>query len=252
MKLMSLDVVDLREFYASPLGAVVRRLLRERLSRVWPDARGLKVMAVGYGAPFLRPWLDEASAVLAAMPANQGATYWPREGKNVSFLVDTHNLPLPDESVDRIVFIHSLENSGDPESMLREAWRVLKSDGRLLAIVPNRRGVWAHGDRTPFGIGRPYSSFQIKDMLRDQGFLTIKVRRALHFPPWHFGWMLALAAGLEKYVGFIYSGFGGILLAEAEKRVYAPLLIGSKSIKGRRLTVPLPISARNTYRPSLK
>ena len=45
--------------------------------------------------------------------------------------------------------------------MLREIWRVMASGGQLLAVVPNRRGLWARMDTTPFGHGRPYSRSQI-------------------------------------------------------------------------------------------
>ena len=39
--------------------------------------------------------------------------------------------------------------------LLRECWRVLRDDGRLLVVVPNRLGSWALFDHTPFGQGRP-------------------------------------------------------------------------------------------------
>ena len=47
-----------------------------------------------------------------------------------------------------------LEMTNDPGTLLREAWRVLAAGGRLLVVVPNRRGLWARMDTTPFGHGR--------------------------------------------------------------------------------------------------
>ena len=41
--------------------------------------------------------------------------------------------------------------------MLREVWRVLAPSGRLMAVIPNRRGVWTRTDTTPFGHGRPFT-----------------------------------------------------------------------------------------------
>ena len=60
-----------------------------------------------------------------------------------------------------MLLVHALEMSHDAEAMLREVWRVLAAGGRLLAVIPNRRGVWARTDTTPFGHGRPYSRSQI-------------------------------------------------------------------------------------------
>jgi SAM-dependent methyltransferase len=138
---MHTDIIDLREFYLSPLGDVVRRVLRAQLASIWPSVRGERILAFGYGTPLLRPLLGEAEGLIAMMPAAQGVAYWPREGPNMSCLVDSHDLPLPDSSVDRIILFHALEVENEPSGLLRELWRVLKSNGRMLVITPNRHGL---------------------------------------------------------------------------------------------------------------
>ena len=50
---MAIDVVDLRSFYASPLGIVARRLLARAIHGLWPDATGLRVLGIGYATPYL-------------------------------------------------------------------------------------------------------------------------------------------------------------------------------------------------------
>ena len=95
------DVLDLNEFYSSTLGQMTVRLLRARLREVWPNVRGETVLGLGYATPFLRPFREEAERTLAFMPAQQGVTRWPREGRNLTALVDENDLPLPDRSVDR-------------------------------------------------------------------------------------------------------------------------------------------------------
>lgn len=236
---MYTDVIDLREFYLNPLGMTVRRLLRARLARIWPHLRGERVLALGYGTPLLRPFLDNTTSFLAMMPAAQGVAYWPREGPNISALVDANNLPLPDNSVDRIILLHGLEGTPEPSHLLREAWRVMKSGARLLIVVPNRRGFWAHSDRTPFGNGQPYSTQQLKNALRDQGFLVDRTWQALYMPPSTSRLILSLADFLEKYGEKLFPGFGGVHLMEAGKQLYAPLL--TKQTIHRRLVLPLPL-----------
>jgi hypothetical protein len=236
---MSLDIVDLREFYINPLGQTARRLLRARLGKIWPDVRGETILALGYGAPLLRPWLGVARSLLVMMPGEQGVAYWPREGPNVCCMADPSALPLPDESVHRILLIHALEAVHDPEALLREAWGVLKGNGKGLVIVPNRRGLWAHIDRTPFGTGRPYSSFQLKDVLRKQEFFVDRMWGALFMPPSQARPVLAMAGAVEKGAGWLFPGFGGLLVAEASKQIYSSILAKSR-VAPRRLTVRLP------------
>lgn len=235
---MHADVVDLREFYLSPHGRVVRRILAARLRHIWPNCRGERILTLGYGTPLLRPLLPEAESLTAVMPAAQGVAYWPREGPNISCLANTGQLPLADGSIDRAILIHALEGDPEPRAMLEEIWRVLKSGGRLLLVAPNRRGLWAHSDRTPFGTGRPYSSFQIRETLRDQGFLVERVGHALYMPPSSARPVLSLADMFEKLGPKLFPGFGGLLVAEAGKQLYAPSLTRSRTVP-HRLILPL-------------
>jgi SAM-dependent methyltransferase len=241
MRLMSLDIVDLREFYINPLGQTVSHFLRSHLRRIWPDVRGQTVLALGYATPLLRPWLDTAKSIFVMMPAEHGVAYWPREGPNKACLTDLTALPLPDESVDRVVVVHALEAGNDPDSLLREVWRVLKANGQALFIVPNRRGFWAHSDRTPFGTGRPYSAFQLKDALRDQGFLVERSCRALFMPPSQTRLALALSYPVERVAGWLFPGFGGLLVMEASKQIFGAILTKSRT-PNRRLVMPLPFN----------
>ena len=234
---MFTDIVDLRDFYQSPLGLMARRLVRARVAEMWPSMTGERVLLLGYGAPLLRPLAAQAAAIYAFMPAAQGVSYWPREGPNVSALVEIDNLPLADNSIDRVITLHALEGMAEPNILLGEVWRVMKSGGRFMTIVPNRRGLWAHSDRTPFGHGQPYSPSQIKDALHRQGFLIERVRQALFAPPVVSRLGLSLADGIEKYASWLFPGFGGLLLAEASKQLYAPL--APKTSLRHRLVLPL-------------
>jgi len=236
---MTNDVVDLREFYLSSLGQAVRRLLRARMHQIWPDVRGETILAIGYGTPLLRPWLGEAAALLAMMPGEQGAAYWPREGPNIACLANITELPLPDESVHRVVLMHAMETVADSDALLREVWRVLKGNGRALVVVPNRRGFWAHTDSTPFGTGRPYSASQLKSTLREYGFLVDRSWCALYMPPSQARLSLALAPMVEKCAAWLFPGFGGLLMMEAGKQIYAPLATKSRALR-HRLVLPLP------------
>ena len=216
------DVVQLREFYATGLGQMARRYVGRLVREAWPDCKGLAVLGLGFAVPFLRPLLDEAQRVIAVMPAAQGVLRWPPPTEQPSHvcLADETDLPLPDESMDRVLVVHSLENSDDVRPMLRECWRVMPSTGRLLLVVPNRLGIWARLERTPFGHGRPYTPPQLVSLLKENLFTPLSVRSCLFTPPLRWKVMLRSAPAFEN-LGQRGFGVGGVLVAEASKQIYA-------------------------------
>lgn len=215
------DVIDLREFYHGHLGQAARGMVRLRLREMWPDLRGQRLLGLGYATPYLRVFESEAERVLAAMPGPQGVVRWPRGKPGRVMFVDEDELPLPDASMDRILLVHALENSENVKALLREVWRVLTPQGRLMVVVPNRRGLWAHVESTPFGHGHPYTPPQLTRLMRDALFSPVQTRAALWFPPSERGFVLRAVAAWERTGQWLWSRFSGVLLLEAEKQVYA-------------------------------
>jgi SAM-dependent methyltransferase len=217
---MSIDVVDLRNFYSQPLGVVARRFVGRGVRQRFADLRGQRVLGVGYTTPYLGLFREEADRCLAFMPAVQGAMKWPTSRPGLAALVDELAMPLADSAVDRVLLVHALEMAHDPTALLREVWRVLASGGRLLVVVPNRRGVWARMDTTPFGHGRPYSRAQISQLMRDTWFTPTGWGEALHVPPVARGWFLRSAVAWERAGAIIAAPFAGVHIVEATKQVY--------------------------------
>ena len=215
------DVVDLRDFYDSSLGQTARRLLRRHLRQIWPDAHGLRVLGLGFATPLLRPFLGEAERVIAIMPANQGVLHWPPEGPGLTALADESDLPLPDSSMDRVVLVHALESTEQVRAMMREVWRVMADGGRLVIIAPNRRGIWARLERTPFGNGQPYTSGQLARLLRDNMFTPVTMSGALFLPPTNSRLLLRSAPALERIGQRWFQTFAGVNVVEATKQIYA-------------------------------
>jgi SAM-dependent methyltransferase len=220
---MSIDVVDLRDFYGQRLGSVARHFVGRSIRKRWTDLREQRVLGVGYATPYLGLFREEAERCLAFMPAAQGVVKWPTTRPALAALVDELVLPLPDNAVDRVLLVHSLEMSHDPVGLLREIWRVLSAGGQLLAVVPNRRGLWARMDTTPFGHGRPYSRSQITALLRDAWFTPIAWDEALYVPPIPRGWFLRSARAWERTGSAISAPFAGVHIVEATKQIYRAL-----------------------------
>jgi SAM-dependent methyltransferase len=181
---MHLDVTDLRHFYyRTQLGRAVQRSLREAVREMWPDVSGLNLVGFGFAAPILRPLMAEADRTICLMPAQQGVIRWPAEGPNVSVLSEETQWPLTVGFADRIVVAHGLETCERPAALLEEVHRVLAPGGRAIFIAPNRTGVWARSDRTPFGFGRPYTAGQLESVLRQHDFEIEQHDAALYGPP---------------------------------------------------------------------
>ena len=192
-----MDVIDLRDFYSQRLGIVARRLINRGIQACWPHAEGQRVLGLGYPTPYLGLFRDNSERCVAFMPAAQGVLKWPTGRPALAALVDEFSLPLPDASFDRILLVHALEMCDDPENLLREVWRVLAPSGRMIAVIPNRRGVWTRTDTTPFGHGRPYSRAQITQLLRQTWFTPAELGRgAVH------------AAGRQRLVPAFGDGLG--------------------------------------------
>lgn len=217
---MTMDVIDLRNFYSQRLGVVARRLINRGVREQWPHTRGLRVLGIGYPTPYLGLFREDSERCIAFMPAAQGVLKWPTARPSLAALVDEFSLPLPDAAIDRILLVHALEMSDDPAGLLREVWRILAPSGRMLAVVPNRRGVWTRTDKTPFGHGRPYSRSQITELLRQTWFTPSAWSEALFVPPIDGGWFLRSAAAWERIGAAVSSPFAGVHIVEATKQVY--------------------------------
>jgi SAM-dependent methyltransferase len=222
---MSLDIVDLRNFYASPLGSVTRNLLLAAIRERWPNLSGLVVMGLGYATPYLSDYRQEAVRSLAFMPAAQGVVNWPSTGLSSSALVDADQLPLRDGSVDRVIIVHALETSYDPAAVLSELWRVLSPGGRLIAIVPNRGGLWARLDGTPFGFGQPFSRSQVTSLMRQALFTPVNWQEALYLPPMQGRLLLRTGRVWDRAARALALPFAGVHVVEATKQVIRPALV---------------------------
>ncbi|GBD44245.1 Ubiquinone/menaquinone biosynthesis C-methyltransferase UbiE [bacterium HR40] len=235
------QIDELQRFYDGPTGRSVQRLLSARVRELWPDLGGRRLLAIGYPLPlFTQTAMAQA---VVAMPETQGARPWPEQGPNRVVLVREDELPFPDAAFERLLLVHALENVRHPNRLLREAWRVLEDGGRMLVVVPNRHGLWCWSDSTPFGSGRPFSASQLDRLLANHLFAPLAEGQALWMPPLRSHLARRLAGPLERAGRRLAPGFAGVLLREAEKRIYAAPPVFAAVPTRRRRYVPLPEGA---------
>jgi SAM-dependent methyltransferase len=216
---MRRDVVELRRFYAGPLGRAAQDMLGRKLAQTWGDVTGLDLLGVGYASPYLERFTRARRAV-AAMPAEQGVEAWPSSGAgNRACLARESALPFPNALFDRIVVVHGLEESDDPLALLREVWRVMAPSGRVVLAAAARSGVWCHAEATPFGYGRPFTRAQLEQLAREAELEPIAWSRALYAPP--IAGLAPYAEGFEQAGARLWPRFAGLILLEAVKQTFA-------------------------------
>jgi SAM-dependent methyltransferase len=215
-----MHVVDFREFYATTLGSTAAGLLKRQLAGLTHGKSGETVMGLGYATPYLDAQNDDV-VTLSFMLARQGVIHWPPGAANRSALVDEVDLPLLESMVDVALLVHGLEHAETPLEMLQEVWRVLAPQGRLILVVPNRRGLWAASESTPFGHGQPFSNGQISGLLRDAKFTPTQWRSALYLPPFRNQTVMKMAKSFDVAGVRVLNRFAGVTIVEAMKQVYA-------------------------------
>jgi SAM-dependent methyltransferase len=232
---------DIQEYYLSAQGTFVFDTLRKRIKHIWPiDEQNSLVMA-GFGFTF--PYLDlyaecpenknqqtpeqeenawKAPDIFALVSRRSGLYNWPQGQDNRTVLCRRGEWPFPKESIDRILVIHDGEYASSLDAMLAEIWRVLKPNGRLLMVLPNRTGLWVRRDQNPFGQGASYSIPQVRKVLRESHFVYEGACGALVTPPFQSKFLLRTFGALLEPLGRFCTTASGVQLVEASKRLYAP------------------------------
>ncbi|MCE2927232.1 MAG: class I SAM-dependent methyltransferase [Rickettsiales bacterium] len=242
------DVISLKQYYASPGGEVARKLIGDAVARLWPDANGDTMLGLGYTVPLLEPYLQHSQQIIVGMSGEQGAVYWPPARANLVFMAHESELPLRENTMNRVLLLHSLENTEQLTALMEELWRVLTPGGRLLAIVPNRLGFWSRSSKTPFGYGRPFSMMQLRDLMVRNQFTTLRTASALFAPPTRWQWLHRLAPRFEVLGRTLCPFLGGVLIIEAEKQLYAAIKQPALAKRAYRARAASPKPAMSSQR----
>ncbi len=255
-----LNAYNLKSFYASRAGKIIARLINQRVLEIWPDVKSKRLIGYGYALPYLNTYVggegikDIAKTdVFNLMPQQLGVHHWPSHADNRVCLNVEEALPLETNSVDFVLMVHGLEFLDNPQDSFAEIWRVLKSTGRVLIVVPNRMGLWARSDWSPFGQGQPYSARQVESFLNDNLFVHERTSQALFLPAFENRLLLRAANFFEKIGAYLYPALGGVHVIEASKQLYAGT---GKAIRatgaGRQKIKPSvsvkPVSSSRIYR----
>ena len=218
---MRQPAATLEAFYASRLGDCAARLMSARMLDLWGPCDGLRVLGIGYPLPLLPLWQADAASCIGAVPAEIGEARLTSARGQTLCLAPEQRLPFPEGLFDRVFLLHALEEADSPRQLLREAWRVLAPEGRIVVAATNRRSMWALVDSKPFGHGRPWTRRQLVNFLNDSLFQVTASTTAVHMPPLDWRLITAASQSWERAGEFALPGLGGVVLVEAVKRLYS-------------------------------
>lgn len=233
---------DIQEYYASPQGQFVFQALSKRILKMWPleELHDTTLTGVGFTFPYLDLYAEcpenvnkqkeknatkmnhKSIQTFAIVSKRSGLYYWPEGQDNRTVICRRGEWPFPKESVDRILIVHDAEYASGMAALLSEVWRVLKPNGRVLMVLPNRTGLWVRSDQNPFGHGAPYSLSQLRTTLRENHFVYEGACGALLTPPFKSKVMLKTAGFLMEPFARFCTSMSGVQVVEASKRLYAP------------------------------
>ncbi len=121
-------IQNLQDWYASPAGEHLYEELQDCLSQVLPGLFGYYAVQVGA--------LSDEADLLQSSRIGQKIymTLEPRQG---TVAASPLALPFQHDSLDLVVLLHTLDFSPDPHQVIREAHRVLISEGHLVVVAFN-------------------------------------------------------------------------------------------------------------------
>lgn len=203
----------LREWHASPLGALLGEYERRVTAEALDDVFGLQLLQVGEwgeAGRLLENARTQRSAVItgshsgengespaspwSAMRALDGGAFAPDADTGVKKPVaprvcsKASELAFAADSVDAVLLPHTLEFESDPYAVLREVERILIGEGHLLVLGFKPLGAWGIRHRLvvggfPPGLARMISEGRMRDWLALLGFEVVASRRFLHRLP---------------------------------------------------------------------
>ncbi len=218
---MRQSTASLNQFYGTRLGRAAAARMKDRLTDLWGGCEGLNVLGAGYASPILPLWAKEARRCVALQPDSGEPQSLTSKRGQVAVQAPEARFPFAEASFDRVLLLHALEEADSPRAVLREAWRVLSPEGRIVIATTNRRSTWSLTENNAFGHGRPWTRTQLIRFANDSLFQVTASTTAVHLPPLNWPFITAASTAWERAGEMLLPGLGAVVLVEAVKRLYA-------------------------------
>jgi SAM-dependent methyltransferase len=239
----NLDIDTFDEWLASPLGRYVAAREQAIFDRVLPDLFGFYALQLGVAS---------MSLLSSSRVTHKFTLAWDT---NAGVLAEPDQLPFAENQFDVIVLPHTLEFQALPHEVLREVFRVLRPEGRLLmtGFSPyslygikryfgrERSGPWA---------GEFISLSRAKDWLTLLGFDIVGGQLDCFNVPANNETTLQRLSGLESAGERWWPFAGSVYFLHAVKRVAGVRLLKPNWVRAprrKRSVVAVPTRAHRSH-----
>ena len=214
---MKPNIESFSKFYRTDYGCSIETTMCKVICSIWPSLAAEEVLGLGFSIPFLNMYLGRTQRLISLLPANQGVTIWPEKKRCLVASTEELLLPLDNNTFDRVLAVHSLESSENCEALLNEIWRVLRPNGRVLAIVPNRLGILSKWKNTPFQSCHKYTMNELIALLSKNNFTVLHKERQFLLPANPYSLNLRIVKTANQLGRSVTKPFAGLLIIEAKK-----------------------------------
>jgi ubiquinone/menaquinone biosynthesis C-methylase UbiE len=188
-------------WYETPLGRLCDRLEKEAVFSLF-QPKGL-VLDIGCGTGNYTLELARHGRKVVGIDSSLKMIVFAKrkaEGENlpVNFVVGSGEaIPFKGNAFHGAIAVTALCFIANPETMIAETERILKTDGTILVGELNKFSYWAFLRRlkgwlkkSAYRKARFYSIKTLQGMLQNMGFKNLYWSSCLHFPPLNSSWFL--------------------------------------------------------------
>ncbi len=207
---------NINEWYLSRTGQYLFKELEEKINPLLATTFGYYSLQIG--CPGLAAQLQQCCRV----------KYQFTLGETVSQTQVHANpsmLPIASDSVDLVILMHHLSNTSEPHAMLREAFRIMIPEAKLIIIDFNPISLWGLRhffqswlEHVPFK-GHFYTAKRIDDWMRLLGFEQCRQFRVGYMPPIQKPSITRHLSWLEKGIRNWFPIFGALNLLVYSKSI---------------------------------
>ena len=173
-------MVNIDDWYLSETGQYLLKELGEKISPILSTTFGYYSLQIGCTGSAAQ--LQDSCRVKHLVTLDD-------RGCGAEIRATPSMLPIATDSVDLVILMHHLSNTDEPHAVLREAFRILIPEGKLIIIDFNPVSLWGlrhflQGwlEYVPFN-GHFYTAKRIDDWMRLLGFDQLGHHRIGYLPP---------------------------------------------------------------------
>jgi len=207
---------DIEAWYASETGQHLLDEIETKLSPLLTTTFGYYSLQVGCASLAVR--LQEHCRVKHQFTLGEG-------NLTAGVRANPSMLPVASDSVDLVILMHHLSNSSEPHAILREAFRVLIPEGKLIIIDFNPISLWGLRhffqswlEHVPFK-GHFFTAKRIDDWMRLLGFDKNRLYRVGYLPPLQTPSVTRYLGWLEKGMRNWFGRFGAVNMMVYSKSI---------------------------------